>query len=194
MGQADEPRTPPSDNGYPRQREYKPTPWEIPRRSLLTLALPLFLAITVGFLYLYADNAYPHGPRIFLGYDYVVLNDGQGPAREVPVYGEDTSQLNNPGWVMFMVHGRGYLLIIGSVILLLWAIFVHGLHVWDWWKPRRRLLWPHHPDSSSEAVSMAIDSNLGGWKWDHETARILYMVWVATQRLWRYFKPPRKRT
>lgn len=125
--------------------------------------------------YLYADNGYPHGPRVFLGNDIQCSGpDEWGPCREVPIYGEDTSQLQNPGWVMFMVHGRGQLLLIGSALLMLWAIFVHLPNLWSWWKPRRKLIWPYRPAASQEEILVAIDSELYGWQWWHEAGRILF--------------------
>ena len=77
--------------------------------------LGTLVAVLIGSVMFYEANVYPHGPRYFTGhYEERCSDDGTRGCRNVPVYKEDTSQLNNPAWVT-LVRNIGALFRIASL-------------------------------------------------------------------------------
>ncbi|MQF69596.1 hypothetical protein FIM12_04615 [SAR202 cluster bacterium AD-804-J14_MRT_500m] len=97
-----------------------------PRDLLARFAVTAGIGVGLLALYLIADNAYPHGPSVFTGETEVVCIE-ERRCREVPIYKEVTSGLNNPGWVG-VVRTMGLLIIVPAVILLGSAIY-YGIQV-----------------------------------------------------------------
>lgn len=147
-----------SASEYPGLRDFKPIPWDFPRRSFLVALLSLVLASLSGAAYLYAENAFPHGPKVFVGTDVQCMD--RGPCREVPLFVEDTSQLDNPGWVG-VVRDWGWL---PPIVLVVTGVF-KALAVWEWWVPRRRVIWPQRRSEWVTNVSAAIDEWMEGRRW-----------------------------
>ena len=87
---------------------------------LLRLFLSASSACALLALYFYADLAYPHGPTVFAGYDSVCDKNGR-LCREVPVYKEDTSGLDNPAWVLW-TRKLGWFPLIPAAVLGLVAL------------------------------------------------------------------------
>lgn len=96
-----------ADYTWSLHRPYRPALRDLPRRTVRLFLLSLFGASLLGGVYLYTDNAYPHGPIVFTG---------EWRQESGPVYREDTSRLDNPAWVTAVRKWR--LLLAGPSIIL----------------------------------------------------------------------------
>jgi hypothetical protein len=104
---------------------------ELPSGNVILFILALFGTLFLIGLTVHVESSYPDGPRVFTGeYDFVCSGpDGEGPCAEVPVFREDTSNLNYPLWVT-LVKGPGYLAIYALVITAMYQ----ASKIWASWK------------------------------------------------------------
>lgn len=152
------------------ERRYSPTLRDLPRRTVWLFLLSFFGASLLGGVYLYADNAYPHGPCVFTG-QFEERCQAERRCRDVPVYREDTSQLDNPAWVT-AVRTLG-ILIAGPGILLGIVAFNQGATLRAAWIRTGRTL----------AVLQYLSEGWNPYETEKTPSLVAWRIWDARARV-----------
>jgi hypothetical protein len=89
---------------------------DIPHKMIVMAALYACIAIALVVTFCFAEWGFPHGPKVFTGeLREVCQGDRRERCIEMPVYKEDTSNLDNPKWVG-LIRSAGLLVLLPGII------------------------------------------------------------------------------